>query len=80
MQDSMTIWDSICNSQWFKRTSIVSIDFVLSARLVISPSQVLFLNKNDLFEKKIHNSDIRKHFAVSTATVYHDTAQLLICV
>ncbi|KAF9491611.1 guanine nucleotide-binding protein alpha-2 subunit [Pleurotus eryngii] len=46
MQDSMTIWDSICNSQWFKRTSIV-----------------LFLNKNDLFEKKIHNSDIRKHFA-----------------
>ncbi|KAL4256002.1 P-loop containing nucleoside triphosphate hydrolase [Pleurotus pulmonarius] len=46
MQDSMTIWDSICNSQWFKRTSIV-----------------LFLNKNDLFEKKIHSSDIRKHFA-----------------
>jgi guanine nucleotide-binding protein subunit alpha len=24
MQDAMTIWDSICHSQWFKQTSIVS--------------------------------------------------------
>lgn len=24
MQDAMTIWDSICHSQWFKNTSIVS--------------------------------------------------------
>jgi guanine nucleotide-binding protein subunit alpha len=24
MQDAMTIWDSICHSQWFKATSIVS--------------------------------------------------------
>ena len=23
MQDAMTIWDSICHSQWFKSTSIV---------------------------------------------------------
>ena len=23
MQDAMTIWDSICHSQWFKHTSIV---------------------------------------------------------
>ena len=23
MQDAMTIWDSICHSQWFKQTSIV---------------------------------------------------------
>ena len=25
MQDAMTIWDSICHSQWFKQTSIVSV-------------------------------------------------------
>ncbi|KAF5323152.1 hypothetical protein D9758_017809 [Tetrapyrgos nigripes] len=45
MQDAMTIWDSICHSQWFKQTSII-----------------LFLNKNDLFEKKVQSSDIRNFF------------------
>ncbi|KAL0950556.1 hypothetical protein HGRIS_007360 [Hohenbuehelia grisea] len=45
MQDAMTIWDSICHSQWFKQTSII-----------------LFLNKNDLFERKIPNSDIKNFF------------------
>ncbi|TFY82376.1 hypothetical protein EWM64_g1630 [Hericium alpestre] len=45
MQDAMTIWDSICHSQWFKTTSII-----------------LFLNKNDLFEKKIEHSDIKNFF------------------
>jgi guanine nucleotide-binding protein subunit alpha len=45
MQDAMTIWDSICHSQWFKSTSII-----------------LFLNKNDLFEKKIEHSDIKTFF------------------
>jgi len=45
MQDAMTIWDSICHSQWFKQTSVI-----------------LFLNKNDLFQKKIAHSDIRNFF------------------
>ncbi|KZP22079.1 heterotrimeric G-protein alpha subunit, GPA2-like protein [Athelia psychrophila] len=45
MQDAMTIWDSICHSQWFKQTSII-----------------LFLNKNDLFEKKLPHSDIKNFF------------------
>jgi guanine nucleotide-binding protein subunit alpha len=45
MQDAMTIWDSICHSQWFKQTSII-----------------IFLNKNDLFEKKIPHSDIKNFF------------------
>jgi guanine nucleotide-binding protein subunit alpha len=45
MQDAMTIWDSICHSQWFKQTSII-----------------LFLNKNDLFERKILTSDIKSFF------------------
>ncbi|KAI0719072.1 heterotrimeric G protein alpha subunit 4 [Cerioporus squamosus] len=40
MQDAMTIWDSICHSQWFKQTSII-----------------LFLNKNDLFEKKDYDGE-----------------------
>ncbi|TFK28427.1 heterotrimeric G-protein alpha subunit, GPA2-like protein [Coprinopsis marcescibilis] len=45
MQDAMTIWDSICHSQWFKQTSII-----------------LFLNKNDLFEQKVAQSDIKNFF------------------
>ncbi|KAH7884114.1 guanine nucleotide-binding protein alpha-2 subunit [Phlebopus sp. FC_14] len=45
MQDAMTIWDSICHSQWFKQTSII-----------------LFLNKDDLFQKKILHSDIKNFF------------------
>ncbi|KZT09053.1 heterotrimeric G protein alpha subunit 4 [Laetiporus sulphureus 93-53] len=45
MQDAMTIWDSICHSQWFKQTSII-----------------LFLNKNDLFEKKVEHSNIKNFF------------------
>ncbi|KAJ6568483.1 heterotrimeric G-protein alpha subunit, GPA2-like protein [Mycena capillaripes] len=45
MQDAMTIWDSICHSQWFKQTSII-----------------LFLNKDDLFQKKIKTSDIKSFF------------------
>ncbi|KAF9229787.1 guanine nucleotide binding protein, alpha subunit [Gyrodon lividus] len=45
MQDAMTIWDSICHSQWFKQTSII-----------------LFLNKDDLFQKKIPHSDIKNFF------------------
>ncbi|EAU93646.2 guanine nucleotide-binding protein alpha-2 subunit [Coprinopsis cinerea okayama7 len=45
MQDAMTIWDSICHSQWFKQTSII-----------------LFLNKNDLFEQKVPQSDIKNFF------------------
>lgn len=45
MQDAMTIWDSICHSQWFKQTSII-----------------LFLNKDDLFRKKVAHSDIKNFF------------------
>ncbi|KAH6903452.1 guanine nucleotide binding protein, alpha subunit [Coprinopsis sp. MPI-PUGE-AT-0042] len=45
MQDAMTIWDSICHSQWFKQTSII-----------------LFLNKDDLFQKKVLHSDIKNFF------------------
>ena len=69
MQDAMTIWDSICHSQWFKQTSIVGI----YARIyhgvgvvLIVAAQILFLNKNDLFEKKVQHSDIKNFFPVRT--------------
>ncbi|KAL0950557.1 hypothetical protein HGRIS_007361 [Hohenbuehelia grisea] len=45
MQDAMTIWDSICHSQWFKRTTLI-----------------LFMNKYDLFERKIRSSSIKRYF------------------
>ena len=68
MQDAMTIWDSICHSQWFKQTSIVR-PFSLSnsshqADFMSCRVQILFLNKNDLFEKKIPTSDIKNFFPV----------------
>jgi len=69
MQDAMTIWDSICHSQWFKKTSIVRRIF---PRLLIGlftflflVSQILFLNKNDIFHRKIPVSNIKTFFPVS---------------
>jgi len=46
MQDALTVWDAICHSQWFEKTSII-----------------LFLNKNDLFEKKVRLSSIKNYFS-----------------
>ncbi|KAI0682326.1 hypothetical protein BC835DRAFT_917871 [Cytidiella melzeri] len=57
MQDAMTIWNSICHSQWFKQTSIV---FIFRAFLTIRLlnrlllQQILFLSKDDLLRKKYH--------------------------
>jgi guanine nucleotide-binding protein subunit alpha, other len=69
MQDAMTIWDSICHSQWFKQTSIVRKPFVFDFLQARSEEgdllrQILFLNKNDLFEQKIPHSDIKNFFPV----------------
>lgn len=36
MEEALNLFDEICNSKWFKQTSMI-----------------LFLNKRDLFEKKI---------------------------
>lgn len=46
IQDAMTIWDSICHLQWFKHRLCV---WRLSPFFTYPP-QILFLNKNDLFE------------------------------
>ena len=62
----MTIWDSICHSQWFKQTSIVGMLMHEPEQFMNGTSQILFLNKNDLFEKKIEHSDIKTFFPVSS--------------
>ena len=64
----MTIWDSICHSQWFKQTSIVRIyclrneAFVLTHQICLP--QILFLNKEDLFDQRIKHSDVKNFFPV----------------
>jgi len=45
MQESMSLFDQICNMQWFMNTSLI-----------------LFLNKKDLFEKKIKTANITSAF------------------
>lgn len=45
MHEARMLFDSICNSRWFARTSIV-----------------LFLNKTDLFKRKLEKSPLRKYF------------------
>lgn len=66
----MTIWDSICHSQWFKQTSIVGriAWFPRGPHADVVHAKILFLNKNDLFERKIPTSDIKNFFPVSTRT------------
>jgi len=64
MQDAMTIWDSICHSQWFEKTAIVSVQAHGIYPLLMTVLQILFLNKNDLFEKKVQVSPIKNYFPV----------------
>ena len=45
MHESIVLFDSLCNSQWFANTPFI-----------------LFLNKIDIFEKKILKSPIKKYF------------------
>lgn len=45
MHEALMLFDSICNSQWFKRTSMI-----------------LFLNKIDVFQRKIKSSPVSKFF------------------
>jgi hypothetical protein len=65
MQDAMQIWDNICSSAFFKKTSFVRAPY--SATVVWTCAhapQMLFLNKRDLFLNKIHQSHIDAHFPV----------------
>ena len=57
MQEALALIDSICNSQWFVKTSIVSFLLLFSNNHSIShPHQILFLNKIDLFADKLPRS------------------------
>jgi guanine nucleotide-binding protein subunit alpha len=63
MQEALTLFDSICNSRWFVKTSIVR------APLSAAPPeshlvavQILFLNKIDLFAEKLPRSPLGDYF------------------
>lgn len=64
MQEALTLFDSICNSRWFVKTSIVSLYIhpALSQLLTQRLSQILFLNKIDLFAEKLPRSPLGDYF------------------
>jgi guanine nucleotide-binding protein subunit alpha len=73
MQEALMLFDSICNSQWFTKTSIVSRTFPMFKsgltadnilEICLLASQILFLNKDDIFRQKIMNpkSQIAQYF------------------
>lgn len=51
--ESLVLFESITNSRWFLRTSII-----------------LFLNKTDLFRKKIPKSPLEKYFTDYSGKYY----------
>ena len=60
------LFDSICNSKWFTRTSMVRIRHLPCAYMHpltrLSLSQILFLNKVDVFRTKILTSSVKQYF------------------
>ena len=64
MQDAMVIWDSICHSQWFRQTSMVSrlhVSWHIGSFMLL---EILFLNKYDIFQQKVKTSHIKNFFPV----------------
>eukprot|EP00127_Corallochytrium_limacisporum_P003267 Clim_evm116s147 gene=Clim_evmTU116s147 len=61
MQESLQLFDSICNSKWFVRTSII-----------------LFLNKTDLFKKKIGKMPLTVCFPEYTGANTYESASTYI--
>src|SRR6202161_4719441 len=63
MQEALTLFDSICNSRWFVKTSIVRRITALFLNQSTNPSpQILFLNKIDLFAEKLPYSPLGDYF------------------
>ncbi|KAJ6226643.1 guanine nucleotide-binding protein g(o) subunit alpha [Anaeramoeba flamelloides] len=58
MTESLMLFDEICNSRWFRQTSII-----------------LFLNKIDIFEKKVQKKDITCCFPEYTGGCDFETAR-----
>ena len=63
MMDAMTIWDGICSLRYFRDTDMVSRRSPLSGHSHPA-SQILFLNKVDLFEQRVQYSPINRFFPV----------------
>lgn len=78
MQEALTLFDSICNSRWFVKTSIVRFSIACSW----PPShikrrcfyQILFLNKIDLFAEKLPRSPLADYFPDYTGGDNYDAA------
>lgn len=71
MQEALTLFDSICNSRWFVKTSIVSTRAIYrqlcslthpNSLTTIVFLQILFLNKIDLFAEKLPTSPLGDYF------------------
>lgn len=64
MQEALTLFDSICNSRWFVKTSIVRFDRLIPHQPLMFSScfQILFLNKIDLFMEKLPRSPLGDYF------------------
>lgn len=63
MQEALTLFDSICNSRWFVKTSIVSqVDLYMSLAIAYPHLKILFLNKIDLFAEKLPHSPLGDYF------------------
>eukprot|EP00761_Pharyngomonas_kirbyi_P014571 gb/GECH01014601.1/.p1 GENE.gb/GECH01014601.1/~~gb/GECH01014601.1/.p1 ORF type:complete len:359 (+),score=84.59 gb/GECH01014601.1/:1-1077(+) len=57
MRESLVLFDEICNSRYFKSTSVI-----------------LFLNKSDLFKKKIQHTDLKVCFSEYEGGCNYDAA------
>lgn len=77
MQEALTLFDSICNSRWFVKTSIVSYPYIFLF-LILSVDafayQILFLNKIDLFAEKLPRSPLGDYFPDYTGGDNYDAA------
>lgn len=70
LEEALILFESISNSRWFLKTSIVRRvpHHVASSRpssrsfLPSLPSQILFLNKIDLFQSKLKTVPLNRYF------------------
>jgi guanine nucleotide-binding protein G(i) subunit alpha len=74
MQEALTLFDSICNSRWFVKTSIVRDPAFIHRASLMKTLQILFLNKIDLFAEKLPRSPLGDYFPDYTGGDNYDAA------
>src|SRR5271168_3381004 len=75
MQEALTLFNSICNSWWFVKTSIVGSSFnCFDIELITPLLQILFLNKIDLFAEKLPRSPLVDYFPDYTGSSNYDAS------